>query len=197
MVSEEPHAQGSSRIALVGFCLHSLRSQAVQPPYPDLWLFAHSCLLMCLLTKSYWDRAWHPRAALLIPWLQIDTYTPAVTSVHPNIPSPRNRGGSPRRWQLPELALPKETECCLGAEPRLLLAARLARLPPAPRQAKFLAIPGLTPAARNAGCPQPHAWDRSIPRDPQPTLSTPVAPGLFRAPCSQSTSLPPCSSTHG
>lgn len=124
---------------------------ALQPPYPDLWLFAHSCLLMCLLTKSYWDRAWHPCAALLIPWLEIDTYTPAATSLHPNIPSPQNRGGSPCRCKLPALALPKETECCLAAEPWLLLAARLACLPPAPSQAKFFVIPGLTPAARNAG----------------------------------------------
>lgn len=152
----------------------------------DLWMFAHSCLLMCLITKSCWDGALLPPApaGLLSPFPGWESApSPCQVGAHA---SQRSENKSPAHAQ-PAMSLlgamgipPLDT-----SEPKMLTelpgqtavaspirawgkgapfwsraalpsAARLAHRLPVRRQAKFFAISRSTPAARNAPEPSHH-----------------------------------------
>lgn len=156
----------------------------------DLWMFAHSCLLMCLITKSCQDGALFPPALarLLLPiqsQLRIGTDpvpgSPKEQNLMPlvGVKTPASPKCSQSSWGRQQSRLParhEEKEQPFQSRAELPSAARLALCPPARCQAKFFAISRSTPASRNALSPpaacanlQPSgrcAHDRSIPKDP-------------------------------
>lgn len=177
---EEPRTQGT-------LLCHPSRGPAFARCFPrgcgsclatDLWMFAHSCSLMCLGTKSCGMQHCVPAASCsaLPGWKSAPTPAGRThTHTPPSIPTAQESskklpelpgqmaGTSPRHAQ------GNRAPCRSGAMPPS--AARLARCPPARCQAKFLAISRLTPAARDApasSCLQPRTRAGSIPGNPHP-----------------------------
>lgn len=124
---EEPRTQGT-------LLCHPSRGPAFARCFPrgcgsclatDLWMFAHSCSLMCLGTKSCGMQHRVPAASCsaLPGWKsaptragRAHTHTPASRQ---HRKAPKSCRSSPGRWQAPLPATHRETEHHVGAEPCL------------------------------------------------------------------------------
>lgn len=217
---EEPRTRGT-------LLCHPSRGPAFARCFPrgcgsclatDLWMFAHSCLLMCLGTKSCGMQHCGPAARSALPgWKSASTPAGRArthTHTHPSscLAAPQHPDSTGKLRKLPELpgqmagtspgrAQGNRAPCGSGAMPPL--AARLARCPPARCQAKFLAISRLTPAARDApasSCCLPPAPHTGREHPHVPMLHGPICnPCLFGTyphgdpirPFSEITCLPP------